>query len=141
MADSSELIRCNENNKNSTSIYLQDDLSRSHRALLPAQLLRDPAMTIGFHPTVRQGLVLLHVQRLCIQYIETAEPSTLEENDLIDLVDASISSCLQNAIDCCPNLKSLTICDIPNPATVEYYAWLRTRHVFTAETDHYYIGD
>ncbi len=93
------------------------------------------AMTIGFHPIVRQRLVLLHIQRLRIQYINTAEPSTLKENDLIDLVDATISSCLQNAIDCCPNLKSLTICDIPNPATVAYYAWLRTGPVFTAETD------
>ena len=43
-AEYSELMRLNtKNNDNSTSTYLQDNLSRSHRALLPEQHLRDPA--------------------------------------------------------------------------------------------------
>lgn len=78
------------------------------------------AMTTGFQPSLRHQPLLSLVRRLCIQYEGTYEPSALEANDFLDLVDASISSCLRDIIDTCPNLNSLTICGIPDPARVYY---------------------
>ena len=90
------------------------------------------AMTTGFQPSLRHRPLLSFVRRLCIQYKGTYEPSALEANDFRDLVDASISSCLQGIIDTWPDLNSLTICGIPD------MAWVYYRHrtsLFTAEDD------
>lgn len=92
-------------------------------------------MKIGFRPILRQQPLLLLVQRLCIQYKDTDEPFTFEPNEFIDSVDATIGTCLQNINDCFPNLKSLTIRGIPDPAKVFWHAWLRSNPELAAEDD------
>ena len=90
------------------------------------------AMTTGFQPSLRHRPLLSLVRRLCIQYKGAYDPYALEANDFRDLVDASISSCLQDIIDTCPDINSLTICGIPSMAWVDYE---HRSSLFTAEND------
>lgn len=72
-------------------------------------------MTVGFQPLLRHQPLLLLVQRLCIQYKGSYDPRT-DVFDYLDLLDTTTSLCLQDIIDSCPNLRSLTILGIPDPA-------------------------
>lgn len=93
------------------------------------------ATTIGFQPILRHQPLLLLVQRLCIQYKGNDEPSTSTVSDYIHLVDAITSSCLQDIVDSCPNLRSLTVCGIPDSMQAAYYAWLHSPRVLSPETE------
>lgn len=81
------------------------------------------AMTTGFQPVLRHQPFLSVAQRLCIRFHNTFDRHTMNGNDFLDLADASITSCLQNIIDNCPNLKSLTVCGIPRPALMYRPIW------------------
>lgn len=81
-------------------------------------------MTVGFQPLLRHQPLLLLVQRLCIQYKKFYDPSVEDDESYLDLADKNTSLCLQDVTDSCPNLKSLTVLDIPNPAMIWAYHWL-----------------
>lgn len=81
------------------------------------------AMKIGFRPVLRQQPFLSLVQRLCIQFHDSIDLYNMNAKDFLDLADTSISSCLQNIIDNCPNLESLTICGIPHPGLMDRHIW------------------
>ena len=74
------------------------------------------------HILRRQPLPHL-VRRLRVQYRGVYESWRVRPKDYTNSVDAIISSCLQDVIDRCPNLTSLTIGGIPDPGEVNN-AWI-----------------
>ena len=71
-------------------------------------------------PILRRQPLPYLVRRLRVQYRGVYDPSRVLPTDYTRRADVVISSCLQDVIDRCPNLTSLTIGGIPDPNEVDY---------------------
>ena len=82
-----------------------------------------PPTNFNTQPILRRQPLPHLVRHLQIQYRGVYEPWRVLPKDYTNRVDAIISPCLQDVIDRCPNLTSLTISGIPDPGEVNN-AWI-----------------
>ena len=73
-------------------------------------------------PILRRQPLPHLVRHLRVQYRGVFEPWRVLPKHYTNRVEAILASCLQDIIDRCPNLTSLTIGGIPHPAKVSH-AW------------------
>ena len=82
-----------------------------------------PATNFNTQPILRRQPLPHLVRRLRVQYRGVYDPWRVLPMDYTNRVDAIIDSCLQNVMDRCSNLTSLTIGGIPDPGEVNN-AWI-----------------
>lgn len=82
-----------------------------------------PATEFKDQPILRREPLPRLVRRLRVQYRGVYDPFRMLPMDYTNRVDAIIGSCLQDVMDRCPNLTSLTIDGIPDPGEVNN-AWI-----------------